>query len=115
MAAAFAIYSLWPLWRREQPRWWALAIAASFTLLGWLAPKVLAPLNRVWLAFGKLISKVTSPIVLGLVYFGVFTPMAFLLRRMGKDLLRLSGVERSSYWIDRTPPGPDPKTIVNQF
>ena len=57
---------------------------------------------------GLLLHKIVSPIVLGIMFFLVVTPLGFVMRALGKDLLRLK-LERDAktYWIHRTPPGPD--------
>lgn len=60
--------------------------------------------------------KIVSPIVMGIIFFVVVTPMGLFMRLTGKDLLRLKfQPEANSYWIPRDPPGPDPETLSNQF
>lgn len=98
------------------PRIWALAVAGVFLGLGLVAPSVLHPLNVVWMRFGLLLNMIVSPLVLGGLFFIVFTPMALVLRLFGKKLLNLEYEPGSrSYWIDRNPPGPPPETMKNQF
>lgn len=119
MAAFFAIVGLLPLlsWAHPYPpRWWSVAIAAAFAALAWLRPATLAPLNRLWLRLGLLLSKIVSPVILGLLFFVTITPIALLMRAVGKDPLRLrKNASASSYWISRDPPGPAPDTMKNQF
>lgn len=91
-------------------------VAGLFLVLAFVAPKVLHPLNVLWMKLALVLQKVVSPIVLGLLFFGVVTPMGLVLRAMGKDLLRLKldkGLK--SYWITRDPPGPKPETMTEQF
>ena len=97
-------------------RLWALGLSAVFLLLALVAPKILAPANRAWTKFGLLLHKIVSPIALGILFFGVVTPTGFVMRLLGKDLLR-QRFDRSakSYWIARTPPGPDAESLKNQF
>jgi hypothetical protein len=77
---------------------------------------VLSPLNRLWLRFGLLLHKIVSPLVLGIMFFLVITPIGLLMRAVGKDLLRLKFDKRSSsYWIERLPPGPPPESLKDQF
>ncbi len=91
-------------------------IAALFLVLAFVAPKVLHPLNVAWMRLGFAMGMVVSPIVLGILFFLTVTPMGFVLRLMGKDLLRLKlDKSASSYWIERSPPGPAPDTMRNQF
>ena len=67
----------------------SLAIATAFLLVSLLKPHWLMPLNILWLRFGFLIGMVVHPIVLGLIFFALITPMAFLMRLFGRDELRL--------------------------
>lgn len=114
--ALFVLISLGPLVAGHPWRPWALIVAAQFLGLALLRPSLLAPLNRLWTRFGLLLHRVTNPLLMGLVFFLAVTPTAFIMRLMGKDPLRLR-IDRSakSYWIDRTPPGPEPDTMRNQF
>ena len=65
---------------------------------------ILLPLNRLWMRFGLLLSKLVSPIVLGVIFFGLFTPIAFVMRIAGRDELRLKISKKSSYWISQSEP-----------
>ena len=94
----------WPLWRSESPRWWALVIAAAFAIVALIRPQVLHHLNRAWLAFGKLLHRIVSPIVMSALFFLCVTPTAWIMRMRGKDLLSLKRrPDLKSYWIDREP------------
>ena len=111
----FAMLGLWPLWSGGTPRWWSLGVSAAFLALALVRPALLAHLNRLWLRFGLLLHRVTSPIILFLMYVVAIVPMGLILRVLGKDLLRLRGDRTAeSYWIERTP-GPAPETMRNQF
>ena len=116
VGAAFAFFGLIPLLRGKPVRLWCFAASAGFVLLALAIPLVLHPMNRVWNRLSQLIAKITNPIITGLMFFAVFTPVAVILRLLGKDLLRLR-FDRSAttYWIIRTPPGPTPETMRNQF
>jgi predicted membrane metal-binding protein len=112
----FLLVALWPLIDRASPRLWAIAVAAGFALCAFLAPRVLAPLNRLWFRFGELLHGIVSPVALGVIFFGVITPYALVMRLFGRDelLLRKSSA-RPSYWVRREPPGPPPDSFRNQF
>src|SRR5262249_24973856 len=114
--AVFAIIAVWPWLFGGQIRIWSGIVGAVFALVAWLWPAVLAPLNRVWTRFGLLHHRVVSPVVLGVMFFVVLTPMGLIMRALGKAPLRLR-MDRNagSYWIDRRPPGPAPDTLNNQF
>lgn len=115
-AVVFAIIALFPLLFGGALRWWSVVIALAFLALALLAPATLAPLNRIWMRFGLLLHKIVSPIVLGIMFFLVVTPIGLLMRATGKDPLRLR-LDKSArtYWIDRTPPGPKPESLTDQF
>lgn len=115
-AVVFAIIGLWPLISGAEIRLWSLAIAAGFLVVALLRPRVLAPLNRLWMRFGLLLSKVVNPVIMGLLFYVTVTPMGLIMRALGKDLLRLRFEPGAkSYWIERRPPGPEPESMVNQF
>jgi hypothetical protein len=115
-AAFFALVALLPLLRGHAVRRWALPLSALFLLIALAAPKILAPLNRAWTALGTLLHAVVNPLVLGVLFYLVFTPFGWVLRRMGKDFLRLRPAPgAASYWIPRQPPGPPPESMSRQF
>jgi hypothetical protein len=115
-AAFFALVAVLPVLRGHSARLWALPMSALFLLVAMAAPKVLTPLNRAWTALGTLLHGVINPIVLGVLFYLVFTPFGWVLRRMGKDFLRLRPAPgASTYWIPRQPPGPPPETMSRQF
>src|SRR5438552_7572643 len=66
-AVVFALIGSWPLWHAEPPRWWAAGIAAAFALTALVRPGILHPLNRAWLALGRLLHLVVSPLVMGAI------------------------------------------------
>ena len=116
MAVFFLIVALWPLITDRPIRWWAMAASAGFALLALLWPGVLTPLNKLWARVGILLHHVVSPVVLGLLFYVTVTPIAVLMRLVGKDPLRLRRDSKAaSYWIERTPPGPTPDSMKNQF
>jgi hypothetical protein len=97
-------------------RWWALGIGGAFLTAAFLAPQLLEPLNRLWFRLGMLLHRVINPLVLGLLFIVVITPVALALRLLGKrPIAGLADPEAPSYWITRDPPGPEAETIRNQF
>jgi hypothetical protein len=115
-AVVFAVIALLPLRHHLPVRWWAIAVALAFAVAALAAPRVLAPLNNLWAKVGDLLHKITTPIVMGLLFFGAMTPVAAILRLMGKDPLRLKRDSKiSSYWIERRPPGPAPDSLNQAF
>lgn len=115
-AVVFSVIALWPLLDGEPPRTWAMVLAAGFLAAGLFTPGLLRPLNRVWFLFGLALHKVVNPLVMGLLFFLTVTPMALILRALGKDPLhRKFDPDAASYWIERRPPGPAPETMRQQF
>lgn len=115
-AVVFAVLAGISVWRGGGSWLYTSCASAVFALVALAAPGLLAPLNRLWLKFGLLLHKVTTPLILGLMFFLIVTPTALIMRLLGKDLLRLNGdKEAESYWIERRPPGPAPETMPNQF
>ena len=99
----FLIVSIFPLFKNEDIRIWAVIVAIIFLILGLLNSSVLSPLNKIWFKFGILLGNFISPIIMGLVFFIVVTPTAFLMRAFGKDLLNLKKNNKKSYWIEKSP------------
>ncbi len=93
-----------PLLHHQPARLWLLVPGVVLVVLGAAAPAVLAPVNRLWFRFGLLLGRVTNPIVMGVLFFTVMVPIGWMLRRSGKDLLRLRrDPAAQSYWIARDP------------
>ena len=62
---------------------------------------ILTPLNIIWTKFGMLLGKFVSPIIMGLVFFGVVTPTGLIMKIFKKDLLNLKRKNIKSYWIEK--------------
>lgn len=108
-AAVFGVIGAWPLLGGGAPRLWALVAAAAFLAVAAAAPRLLAPLNRAWTRFGLLLGRIVTPLVMGLLFYGMVTPMGLAMRALGKDPLRRRfDRAAASYWIARRPPGPAP-------
>src|SRR5262245_42144259 len=115
-AVVFLLIGCWPFLHWQPPRWWALAIAAAFALVALIRPQTLRPLNRMWLALGRLLHRIVSPLVMGLIFFTVVTPTGWIMRVRGKDVLSLRRrPDLNSYWIRRGPAQPEAETMKNQF
>ena len=108
----FLLIAIYPLINNEELRIWSLIIAIIFLILGLINSKVLTPFNKLWFKFGLLLGKIISPVIMGVIFFLVVTPIAFIMRIIGKDLLNLKFNKNKSYWIEKT--GPKSK-MKNQF
>ena len=86
---------------------WAYPMAffsALFLFVTIVKSDILLPLNKVWMRFGLLLGLIVSPIVLGVIFFGMFTPITVLMRMSGRDELRLKFNDKVSHWISRSAP-----------
>jgi hypothetical protein len=91
-------------------------LSGFFLIAALVAPDILTPFNRVWTGLGVMLHKITNPVILGVLFYGVFAPFGAVLRLLGKDLLRLKRApDAGSYWIVKQPPGPPPESLSNQF
>ena len=97
----FVLIAFYPLVNHEAVRLWALITALIFLILGLINSSFLTPLNLLWFKFGMLLGRVVSPIIMGLVFFGVVTPTGLIMKIFKKDLLKLKRSEKKSYWIER--------------
>ena len=98
----FLVISLWPFIHEGQIRIWSAVISIVFLILGLMNSKLLTPLNRLWFKFGMFLGAIVAPVVMGMIFFLVVTPTGFLMRIMGKDLLRRKyDKSNKSYWIKR--------------
>ena len=108
----FLLIALYPLINQGEFRLWSLIISFIFFILGILNSKILTPLNKLWFKFGIFLGKIVSPIIMGIIFFFVVTPIGVLMRIFGKDILNLKYNNNKSYWIEKT--GPKSK-MKNQF
>ena len=108
----FLLISLYPLLKGNDLRIWSLVISFIFLTLGLLNSKILTPLNRLWFKFGLLLGRFISPLIMGIIFFVVVTPIGIIMRLLKKDLLNLKYNKKETYWIDKS--GPKSK-MKNQF
>jgi len=110
--AVFLIISFYPLLNEGNLRIWSLVVSIIFLLLGLFNSKILTPLNKIWFKFGMILGNIVSPIVMGLVYFCVVTPIAIMMRLLGKDILNIKKNKKKTYWIEKSSLK---NTMKNQF
>ena len=85
----FLIVSIYPLLNDNSIRLWSLVIGIIFLILGLVESKILTPLNIIWMKLGMYLGIIVSPIVMGIVFFLVVTPISFIMKILRKDLLNL--------------------------
>lgn len=96
----FLIIGIYPLKSGGVIRIWSVVLSLLFLIITIIRPNLFTFLNRLWIQFGILLGKIISPVVMGLVFFFVVTPIGILVRILKKDVM---GLKRgaSSYWINR--------------
>ena len=116
LAAFLALLGCWPAARGGGVRWLPLAVAAALFVIALFSPATLRPANRAWMWIGRLLHRVFSPVVTGLLFFAVMTPTGWLYRLLRGDPLGLRfDAAADSYWTERRPPGPPRGSMANQF
>ena len=108
----FLFIALYPLINDKEIRIWSVIISLIFLISGLLNSKILTPLNRLWFKFGIFLGKIISPIIMGIIFFLVVTPIGLIMKFLGKDVLSLKYNKNKSYWIEKN--GPKSK-MKNQF
>ena len=108
----FLIISFYPIINDENIRLWSLLTSFVFLILGILNSRALTPLNWLWFKFGILLGTIISPIIMGIIFFFVVTPIGLLMKLFKKDTLNRKFNNKKSYWIEKT----EPKSkMKNQF
>ena len=108
----FLIIALYPIINSGELRLWSLLISIIFLILGLINSNILTPLNKIWFKFGLLLGKIISPIIMGIIFFCVVTPIGLFMRLLKKDILNLKFSNLDTYWIKKE--GPKSK-MKNQF
>jgi hypothetical protein len=105
VGAVFTVIGLWPLVFRGEPlRLWALGPGGLLILLGAVLPQILAPLHKGWMWVGHVMGWINTRILLGIVFYGLITPIGIVFRLLGKDTMRQSMDEAgTTYRVIRTP------------
>jgi energy-coupling factor transporter transmembrane protein EcfT len=96
----FLIIGLYPLKSEGLIRIWSVVLSLVFLIITIIRPNLFTFINKLWIQFGILLGKIISPLIMGLVFFFVVTPIGILIRMLKKDVM---GLKRGapSYWINR--------------
>ena len=97
----FLFIGIYPLSNEGEIKIWSLAISIIFLILGLINSKILSPLNKLWFKFGIILGKLISPLVMGIVFFLIVTPIGLFMRVIGKDVLNLKYNDKETYWINK--------------
>lgn len=117
MAGFFFLCTLVSAWKNDwTPLWHWPLLSLGFLFLALVLPVALHPLNLAWTRLGKILHKVIGPLVMGLLYFGFFTPFGLFFRWVKGDPLRLK-IDKSAptYWIERDEKDQPGGGMANQF
>ena len=96
----FILIAFYPIINQGEVRVWSI----FFLILGIINSSILTPLNKLWFKLGIFLGKIISPLIMGIIFFIVVTPIGFFMRLLGKDLLNLKFNNDKSYWIQKTGP-----------
>ena len=115
-AGFFALIATSPLLSGSAIRLWAVVPALCFLTAGLAAPQLLASLNHLWSHVGLLLSRIISPVIMGLLYAILIVPAGLIFKAKGRDLLHLRWQPKApTYWIQRTSPSPFAGSMLKQF
>ena len=114
-AGVFVALGLLPLLRGDDVRVWSLALAGALGATGLAKPSLLDIPNRLWMRLGRVINRFIGPLILGLFFYGLLTPLAAILRAAGRDPLHRKRREgATTYFVERTTPA-TPPSLRNQY
>ena len=97
----FILIAIYPLTYYGEIRIWSLIISLTFLVLALLNSKILTPFNKLWFKFGIILGKIISPVIMGLIYFFIVTPIGLTMRLLRKDILNLKYNKNKSYWSEK--------------
>tara|TARA_R110000772_G_scaffold73216_5_gene159853 strand:- start:55673 stop:56122 length:450 start_codon:yes stop_codon:yes gene_type:complete len=114
--AIFALLGAWAVYHDRAWMVWPFVLSGAFLVLALTRPLVLHPLNVAWMAFGRLLHRITQPIILGAMFFLAILPTGLMMRVFGCDPMhrRFEGGPEDSYWIARANAAGD-HSMKNQF
>lgn len=115
VGGVFLLIGLWPtVVRGEALRLWAVALGGGLIVLGLVTPMVLRPVYRVWMKVGHVLGFINTRILLGVIFYGLLTPMGLVRRALGKDTLqRAFAADAETYRVMKSPR--HPSHVKHQF
>ena len=108
------VFLLLTLFSEQELKFIFLTAAIISLFLSYKKPSLLNFFNKAWFKLGHFLGKISSPIAMGIIFFCIITPVGFLYRIFGNDVLRLKKAKKT-YWIYRHPSGPKNNSFKNQF
>ena len=108
-----SIYFL--LYMVDYPFWIFLSLSVLKLFSTLYYPNFLSPFNRLWFLIGMLLGRVISPVILGIIFFLLITPMSIILKIVGRDELNLKRERKETFWVLRESEEIDPQSFKKQF
>ena len=96
----FLLIGLYPILKGNDVRYWSLIVSLVFLILGIINSKILSPLNKLWFKFGIFLGRIVSPLVMGIIFFAVVTPIALIMKLLKKNILNLKKNNKKSYCVE---------------
>jgi len=90
-------------------------LSGVFLLITLFKADLLLPLNRIWMRLGLVLGMIVSPVIMGIIFFGLFVPLGIIMRMFGRDELRLKTTSRPSHWRERSSEQTDVDAFKRQF
>jgi hypothetical protein len=105
VGGVFLLIGCWPIvFTDGQPRWWSLVVGASLVVAGWLVPTALGPVYRAWMMIGRVLGWINTSLLLGMLFYGLMTPMGVVMRFLGRDPMRAGfDTMAETYRVPRRP------------
>ena len=101
----FALISVWPaVWRGQPLRLWSLLLGGLLLALALAWPRSLTRVYRLWMRVGEVLGWINTRMILGALFYLLFTPLGVYMRLRGKDPMRRTWApEAESYRVVRQP------------
>lgn len=105
VGGVFLVIGLWPfVVRSEDPRLWATVMGIALMVLGAVVPQSLKQIHFGWMKIGHVLGTINTRIILGVIFYGLITPMGLVMRLMGKDSMHRALVQDAvTYRVVRAP------------
>lgn len=112
----FSVFSIYSYFKFPVFITYSLAsMALFFGLITKIKPNVLTPLNKLWMGLGFLLNKIVSPILMGVFFYVLITPLSLFFSLIGRDELRLRKSNKATYWKTKSEINPEKSSFYNQY
>jgi len=106
----------WSLWREKPFYLWLLGIGGALILAGWIIPKMLKPVHKLWMGLSICLGFIVSRIILTVLFYLILSPIAVMGRLFGKKFINTEfRTQEASYWIPKKDSLHTPSFYENQF